>query len=248
MSFEHEALSDLSPIIVDCESAPLPNAREYIAPPDLDDIAAPKSYVKPKTIAEYIARERASRLADYEQDCTSKAALDWNVARIVALGWWYSRCGDDTPIVRVCESERYEAVWLAEFWMEARHRTIVGFCIRTFDLPLLIQRSRYLNVPHPPLDLGRYARGSHIVDLHDLLTFNDAHSTHVMPRTVRNFARRFGIPVTDPITGEDVPRLIAEGNWKAVVDHCRSDVELELALARRLGVVPQPVTTEEPVL
>lgn len=232
--------TDVSPIVFDIETAPLPNVRDFLDPPDLDDIQAPSNYVKQDAIDGYIDRERAKRLADFEKDCTAKAALDFNCARIVALGMWVS----EKRSVRWMNTEEQEAYAIAEFWNAAKHRLIVGFCIRAFDLPMLMQRSRYLDVPHPALDLGRYARGTGVLDLYDLLTFNDLRGETIMPRSAKSFARRFGIPVTDEIDGKEIPALVAAGNWDAVAAHVTADVQMEVAIARRLGVIqaqPEPV-------
>lgn len=232
--------TDVSPIVVDIETAPLPNVRDFLDPPSLDDIHAPSNYVKQDAIDGYIDREKAQRLADFEKDCTSKAALDFNCARIVAIGWWKEGC---TSVRYQFDGDGGEADALAEFWEAAQHRSIVGFYLRNFDLPMMMQRSRYLDIPHPALDLGRYARGFGIVDLHDLLTFNDLRGENIMPRSAKSFARRFGIPVTDEIDGKDIPALVAAGEWEKVAAHVTSDVELEVALARRLGVIQaQPET------
>ena len=62
-----------------------------------------------------------------------------------------------------------------------------------------------------------------------------------MRQTLTAFCRRFGIPVTDEIAGKDIPAMVAAGEWDKVVSHVTSDVELTVALARRIGVVqPQP--------
>ncbi len=58
-----------------------------------------------------------------------------------------------------------------------------------------------------------------------------------MRRSLHAFCKRFGIPVTDTISGADIPALVAAGEWDQVKAHCISDVEATLALARRLGVV-----------
>jgi hypothetical protein len=229
---------DVTPIIVDIETAPLLNVREFVDPPDLSDIKAPSNYVKQEAIDGFIEREKAKRLADFDTDCDRKAALDFNGARIVAVGLWTEQ-GQTQALV--CRDEGAEVAALAAFWSMAKHRMIVGFRIREFDLPMIIQRSRYLGVPHPHLDLGRYARGNGVTDLYDLLTFNDLRVDWVVRRTAKSFARRFGIPVTDAIDGKDIPALVAAGDWDAVRSHVTSDVELELALARRLGVVAQQV-------
>lgn len=232
--------TDVSPIVVDIETAPLLNVRDYLDPPDLTGIEAPSNYVKAEAIAGYIEREKVKRVADFDADCQSKAALDFNCARIVAVGFW----GEPFGIVPlICKDEDAERTALAEFWRVSRQRLIVGFRIREFDLPMLIQRSRYLGVEHRTLDLGRYARGSGILDLYDLLTFNDLRGETIMRRSAKSFARRFGIPVTDEIDGKDIPALVAADEWEKVAAHVQHDIELTVALARKLGVLqsqPEP--------
>lgn len=240
MSLEYEALSDLSPIVVDIETAPLAHARDFLDPPDLEHITAPSNYTKSDTIAAYIDREREKRLADFERDCTSKAALDFNLARIVALGWWTETGGVEH---RLCQTEVDESAALTHFWAVSRQRQIVGFCIRTFDLPMMIQRSRYLGVPYPTLELGRYARGQVVIDLFDVLTFGDLRAESIMSRSVHSFCRRFGLPITDTVKGKDIPALVANGAWDLVTQHVTSDVALECALARQVGVIqPAPMS------
>lgn len=232
--------TDVSPIVVDIETAPLLNVRDYVDPPDLTDIQAPSNYVKQEAIDGYIEREKVKRLADFAADCDHKAALDFNCARIVAIGWWKEGC---TSVRYQFDGDEGEADALAEFWKLSLHRSIVGFRIREFDLPMMMQRSRYLGIPHPTLELGRYSRGHAIIDLYDTLTFSDLRGENIMRRTAKSFARRFGIPVTDEIDGKDIPALVAAGEWDLVAQHVTSDVQLEVALARRLGVI-QPALAE----
>jgi hypothetical protein len=226
-------LSDISPIVVDIETAPLPNVREYLEPPDLTDIKAPSNYVKQEAIDGYIEREKVKRLADHETDCTNKAALDFNLARIVAIGWWTEQTG---VVSGICPDEAHEAAQLEVFWKMARQRVISGFCVRQFDLPMMIQRSRYLGVNAPSIDLGRYARGT-VVDIFDLLTFNDLRAESLMPRTVHAYCKRFDIPVADTVKGKDIPSLIAGGEWGQVRAHVESDVLLEVAIGKRIGAI-----------
>lgn len=230
--------TDVSPVVVDIETAPLENVREFLDPPDLENLEPPKNYTKADTIAKWREEEAVKRLADFERDCTDKTALDFNCARIVALGLWTADLGVKTYL---CHDAARETWLLDHFWTFVSSRLIVGFSIREFDLPMLIQRSRYLGVPHRSPDLGRYARGNGIIDLRDLLTFNDMRYEAIMPRSAKAFARRFGIPITDTISGKEIPALVAAGDWDAVEAHVRADVEMEVALAQRLGVIQQPV-------
>ena len=223
MGFNSEYSNDLSPIVVDIETAGLPNAADFLEP------VTPDARMKdPEKIAADIAAKTAARL--------EKLALDWNVGRIMAIGWWMEQREDYV----VCRDEHTERVALAACWHHCKHRTIVGFNIKGFDLKYMIQRSRYLGVPHPVLDLGKYTRKG-VIDLFSELTFNEGTYDHgAMRRTLKAFCRRFGIPVEDAIDGKDIGALVASEDWAAIAAHVRSDVALTVALARKLGVVNVP--------
>ena len=219
------------PIIVDIETAPHPCAAEFLGPLNLDAITAAKNLKDPAKIAEDIQRRKADAAAEHAAKL-DKAALDWNVSRIVAIG--YSTGGD--IIAKPCRTEDEERDALASFWMDAKGRDILGYRARTFDVPTLVQRSRLLNVPHRTPNLARFGRGS-VIDLFDVLTFDDSRAELVMPRRLKTFCKRFGLVVSDDVDGKDVPALIAEGNWDAVIAHVTSDVRLTIALAQRVGVL-----------
>lgn len=210
-----------SPIIVDVETAALPNAAEYLEP-----VQAAKNLVDPVKIkADIEARTK---------DRDAKLALDRNVGRIVAMGWWTEERGTEAHLAL---DEASEKTLLMLFWREAANRSIVGFNVKGFDLPYMIQRSRYLGCHYPTLDLGKYGRSS-IRDLYLDLTFNEGtYDQGAMRRTLHAFCRRFGIPVEDTITGAEVPALVEAGDWDAVEAHVRADIELTVALAMRLGAI-----------
>jgi len=212
-----------SPIIVDLETCGLPHAADFLEP------VIPDARLKdPEKIK--------ADIADKEQARQQKLALDYNVGRIVALGYWTEESGH---VAMVCPNEAHEREAIEIFWREARHRTIVGFCVKQFDLRFLVQRSRYLAIDYPVLDFGKYSRKG-ITDLFLDLTFGDGtYDQGAMRRTLKAFAKRFGIPCTDPVDGKEIPALVAAGEWEAVAAHCRADVELTLALAVKLGVVRQ---------
>jgi hypothetical protein len=227
--------TDASPLIFDIETAPIANARDFIDPPSLDDIAAPSNYKDEAKIAAYIEDAKAKALVTFERNCAEKAALDFNLARVVALGWWTERHGDVQTAL--CRDEQDEREAIGALWSIGKHRTLTGFRIREFDLPMLMQRSRLLDVPYPVLDLGRYARGSGVCDLYDILTFNGLRTENIMRQTCRAFAKRFGIAVDDTVAGAEVPSLIAAGDWEAVRGHVMSDVAMTVGLAQRLRIV-----------
>lgn len=247
--------TDVSPIIVDIETAGLPNAADFLDPipdavPDESPIEADKRLTDPAKIAADLERKQAVRVeqnnaaqAKVEQQRQArieKTALDWNVGRIAALGFWTEARGTQ---VYFGKTEQGEATALTMFWQEAQHRTIVGFNVKGFDLRFLVQRSRYLGIVHPQLDFGKYSRKG-IEDLYLTLTFGDGtYDQGCMRRTLKQFCRRFGIPVVDDIDGKDIPALVAAGQWDKVASHLTADVEATVALARKLGVLqsqPEP--------
>lgn len=215
----------------DLETCALDNAVVY-----LDPVKPAANLKDPEKIAADITKREQERVADL--------ALDWNVARICAIGWQQ----DDEPIqVRAIRDETEEADALRAFWLARQPeshvppRLLVGFRCRTFDLPFLIQRSRYLGVWAPAVSLDRY-RDRDVVDLYDLLTFRDQPTTWAMRRTLKAFCRRFGIDVPPDIDGKDIAACVASGDYDTVVAHCRQDVALTIALAQAVGVlVPSPM-------
>jgi DNA polymerase elongation subunit (family B) len=214
--------TDVSPIIVDIETVGLSNAADYLEPP------TPDSRLKDpdKIAADLLAKTEARN---------QKYGLDWNVGRIVAIGYWTETGG---LVTRTCRTEDAESFDLPEFWKVARNRTIITFNGRNFDLPFMAQRSRYLGIPHPTLDLRPYEGGRGNIDLWLELTFGRK-ETPCMRTTLGAFCKRFGISHDDSISGKDIGALVAAGEWDKVESHVKSDVLATVALARRLRIIQQ---------
>jgi DNA polymerase elongation subunit (family B) len=225
MGFNSEN-AHISPIVVDIETWPLENAADYLEP-----VQAARNLRDPEKIKADIEQKTAER-----QD---KLALDCNVGRIAAIGWWTEESGINAD---VCKCEGDEATMLAAFWLQSKRRDIIGFNIKGFDLRYLIQRSRYLGVKHPAIDMGKYSKRG-VTDLFLELTFYDGHYDQgAMRRTLKAFCKRFGIPVDDDISGKEIPALAAAGKWDEIEAHVRSDVALTVELARKLGLVNQDLS------
>jgi hypothetical protein len=226
MSYNNENAPADHVCVFDLETAGLPNAVDFLDAPEAD-----KRLTDPKKIEASLAEKRAEQL--------SKCALDWNVGRIVAIGAWWPQHPE--PDVTICQDEAAEAEALTAFWctyLREQRPRLVGYRCRLFDLPFLIQRSRYLDVPAPAVNMDKY-RGADITDLYELLTFGDAYgTTWVMRRTLDAFCKRFGLDVpADPNSGKDIAALVEAGAWPAVANHCRCDVIKTRALAERLGLM-----------
>lgn len=224
------------PIVADIETAPHACAPEFLEPLNLEGIKAAGNLKDPEKIKADIEKRRADAAVEHATKL-GRAALDWNVSRIVALAW---SIDGETVIVKPCANEDEERDALYVFWRDAKGRDILGYRVRTFDVPTLVQRSRLLGVPHRTPNLARYGKGS-VIDLFDILTFDDSRAELVMPRKLKTFARRFGLTVNDDIDGASVPQLIADAKWDEVISHVTSDVRLTIELARRIGVLePEP--------
>lgn len=220
--------TDVSPLVFDLETAGLPNAADFLEP-----VQPARNLKDPEKIKADVEARTKERL--------EKLALDWNVGRIVALAWWTERDGE---VVGICRNETDERTALSAFWGVSKHRTLVGFNIKAFDLRFLVRRSQLLGVPHPMLNFSKYDRRG-ITDLFLDLTFGDGtYDQGAMRRTLKAFCRRFGIPVADEIDGKDIAALVEVGDWDRVATHVESDLRLTLALAQRLGVVPTAVPVE----
>lgn len=215
--------TERDPIVVDIETVPIENAEQY-----LDPVEADKRLTDPFKIERDLQEKAQARLG--------RLALDWNVARIAALGFYLPSRG---PLVQLCRNELQEAEAIIAFWLLAAQRTIIGFNIKGFDLRFLVQRSRYLGITHPDIDFSKFNKRG-VIDLFLELTFNEGHADYSrgeMRRTLKAFAKRFGIPCDDPINGKDIPALVAAGQWDDVEAHCASDLATTVALARQLGVL-----------
>ena len=213
----------MSGIVFDLETIAIDGAAALAEP-----VSAPSNWKDEAKIAAYIEEKTAEQL--------SRAALYPWTCKIVALGTIEA---DGTENVDLCCTEAEEAAALQAFWGRASFgdrvehiRRLIGFNIFSFDLPVLMARSRLLGVPYPKIDLTPW-KCPH-VDLMRELTFG---TREIPMRSLQWFARRFGIPVEDTTSGADIARLVAEDNWEAVRAHCLSDIKITKAVAEVLGIL-----------
>jgi len=209
-------------IIFDLETVAIPGAGSLMEP-----VSAPANYKDPDKIAAYIA--------DAQKAQTDRAALYPWTAQIIALGY-ISDSGKEH--VLLCRDTDEEAANIARFWKDAYFqdddrfiRPLIGFNSRQYDLPVLLARSILLGVSAPAINLDRY-RTPH-TDLMERLTWYGV----VPARSLKWYAKRFGLPVVDTVGGKDIAALYAAGEWDAITAHCLSDIRLTQQLAERLGVI-----------
>lgn len=219
-------------IVLDVETYSDTSAESLLEPP-----AADKRLTDPAKIA-----------ADLEAKATAqrdRMSLDPYAGRVVAVGW-QTECNADAGVL-TCQTDDLERGALVLIANQIRidtyqgiRRHVVGYNTLRFDLPFLITRARLLGVSWPSVDLRRY-NNRDVTDLYSLLTFDGTLQEGALRRTLPTMARRFGLAVEDETTGADVAQMVREGRWSEVAAHCRSDVALTVALARRVGVIPAGV-------
>jgi predicted PolB exonuclease-like 3'-5' exonuclease len=199
----------------DIETAPLPEAADYLVEP----IEAPSNYKDPAKIAAYIEEKKAKRL--------DNCSLDPDLCRVVAVCTW--REGVNGPVALhagdVSEKEMLE--W---FWREAEQGHLVGFNCLTFDLPVLLRRSLYLDVLTPWIQIDKFKHPM-VTDLQSVLSFNGATEWH----SLSFYAKRFGFDIPDGMDGSGIAQAVAESRWDDIEQHVKADVVKTALVADRCG-------------
>jgi 3'-5' exonuclease len=131
-----------------------------------------------------------------------------------------------------------EGELLTAFWDVARHYdTVVTFNGRGFDVPFVYLRSALLNIPITRKDwLGyRYQTEPHC-DLAEQFTFYSVSGRDGAAKrfNLDFYCKAFGIesPKAHGVTGMDVNRLLAEGEFRQIAEYCLRDVHATVLLYR----------------
>lgn len=207
-------------LVLDLETAPDESAIPLLE----ETLRAPSHYKDPEKIAAFCAEKVA------------RAALDGRCGRIVCLGT-ADRDGEEATVLTTEDEERAAIEALTTRWRTQLMPILVGKRFIQFDWPFLTRRAMVLGVEPPNLVLNKWANTSEYYDL-ELHPFLRADVGEVvLPLRLQVICRRLGIPVADPVTGGEIPALMAAGDYAAVRDHCLSDVRLTRALGQRLGVL-----------
>lgn len=206
-------------VVFDLETVPMPGCESFL---DMDAIKAPSNYKDPDKIAAYIEDAKRKEI--------ERAGLDIDLCEIACIGWEdHAGAGGLVPRNLFSETEM-----LKKFWVSCGSHQLVGFNIWHFDLPVLVRRSLYLGVPVPAdLRLEGYRPDARVLDVAHALSFGRRDLLH----SLDFYCKRFGIDHGDSVTGADIARLVAEGNWKAVTAHCYADVYATRQLALRIGMI-----------
>lgn len=209
-------------IVFDIETAPLPDAGEYIEPAE-----APSNYKDAAKIDAYVAEKNAENL--------SRCGLDVDLCRVVAIGWQSER--DEQPLAMHLGHDVSEEMLLKSFWVVAAGRHVVGFNCLTFDLPVLFRRSLYLGLDTPNIVIDRF-KHPQVTDLSQVLSYNGV----LKLRGLSFYAKRFGVDTLDTLTGADIAKAVTDGRWDDIEAHVKADVQKTARLAEKLGYF-RPVAT-----
>lgn len=209
-------------IVFDIETVPQDEAKSLALAPEF---TAPANLKDPEKITAAIAKKRADYLAD--------AALNWKTAEVVLIG-----AGDDAGIQSFTAGSEKELVGnFLTLLGDALADGVAagGHNVKSFDLPMLVNRARVhgLKIPTTVLSFwkGRPQWAENIFDTLELLSFGKSFDGN----GVDDVARVFGLP---PKLGHggDFPLL-----WRAdrdgAIAYNRRDVEIEIEIARICGCI-----------
>jgi len=207
-------------LVVDIATAPINGAAEFLEEP-----TAPANYRDPEKIAAYVAEKRADQL--------QRLALDPDLGRIAAIGYWLA----DMPAIKLCKSEDDERQVLKDLSMFLNPRLhcyshLVGYNSLKFDWPFLMRRARYLGVSLD-INLDRY-KTPH-VDLAERLT----HRGLLQMRSLSFYVKRLGwTDLHKTLSGAEEALAPERGQWVELEESVVHDVTATKRLAEWLGVLP----------
>ena len=207
-------------LVFDIETGP---ACDIILNQVKPSFTAPSNYKDPEKIASAISAEEA--------EWKSKAALSATTGVVLAVG------------LKTKERERLiigdEPFILNAFWNEWSIQRLedgcgkfVGFCIKSFDLPFLVQRS-WVNGVKVPFDLfeGRYW-SRNFVDLQEVWLCNGFERKGA---NLDIICKALGLGGKNG-NGKDFAQLFSSDK-PAAMEYLKRDIELTYNLAVKLGIV-----------
>lgn len=162
--------------------------------------------------------------------CVAMLNADTQRGQVLFIAEDYEESADESSPVEFVPCMD-ESELLAAFWEVSKHyESVVTFNGRGFDVPFIYLRSALLNVPITRKDwLGyRFQTAPHC-DLAEQLTFYNVSGREGAARrfNLDFYCRAFGIesPKSHGVTGMDVSRLMAEGQYREIAEYCVRDVQ-----------------------
>lgn len=211
----------------------------------------PSNLKDPAKIAEWRERENARQIearaewdgqaAAREQEYAKTCALSPRLGRIVCAG---RGCIVDEFTVDVdvfmARDEDVEIAALEWLWgsIDDANGQIITFNGLGFDVPFFLFRSMVNGVkPTVPVKTlrdwqRRYSYGPHF-DCRAVLTQWDNRTTG----TLTDWAECLGCNVPQTVSGSDITDLYNAGDFDAIAEHCRADVQTTKALYQRCASI-----------
>lgn len=206
-------------IIFDIETGPLPISELNIPPFNPADVKL-GNVKNPDLIAEKLQKAEENHTADYIRN----AALDALSGQILCIGYRFEH-----QHAGVLRNDDNEAAMLREWWTMLnyyeRQPKLIGFNIKSFDLPFLIKRSwkHRITVPYW-LRQGRYWNDL-VVDLREVWQLGDSRAHGSLAAICRHLG------LGDKSGSGAEFNLLWNTDRQAAIDYCLRDVQLTQQVA-----------------
>lgn len=203
---------------------------ETIALPDhqlvdlMPTFEAPSNYKDPEKIK--------ANIDDQARRWKEQAALSPLTGRVAIVGVLDSKGTFDIWDFTQDEKEQLWSFWT---FLRQENSRYMGWNIKGFDVPFLVQRSwiNGITVPMEFLFDGRYLQRDRFIDLQEVWACYGPSRTGMSLSAV---SQACGVGVKTA-SGADFGKLW-ETDKEAAIKYCQYDCELAFALARRMGVHP----------
>lgn len=214
-------------LYLDIETIPATEA-EIIAEIEAS-VTPPASMKKPETIAKWEAEDKPKAVAD----AVAKTSFDGAFGKVCCIGWAWNDA--ETNYAMQHPGHVSEANVLQAFGAGRgpgfSPPVIVGHFVSGFDIRFLWQRAFVLGVKMPawfPRDPKPWSDR-----VHDTMTMWAGNKDSI---SLDKLCKALGIPGKGNMTGADVAGMWARGEYEAVAEYCRDDVERVRQVHRKMLV------------
>lgn len=165
-----------------------------------------------------------------QEDRIKEMSVNPMFCRIVAIGL---KVGSQPVESMLCSMQTDEYTALVEAWrIIQKHRPVIGFNVRDFDLRVMLVRSAILGVEPAYVPDTRKYGSPDVIDLMQAIYGDRCPKGCGMKPT----AKMFGIDVPeDHGDGSQVYKLYQSRDWKRIADYLVGDVELTAAVHQKIA-------------
>lgn len=215
-------------LYLDIETIPTSDAEIIAA--IAETITPPKSMSKPETIALWERETKPGLVAE----AVSKTSFNGAHGRICCVGWAWDDDVPEAAIDQIAGSEKATIKYAFEQMDKRAGRgfpTIIGHYVANFDIRFIWQRAMVLGVPMPhwfprnPKPWGN--------EVFDTMTAWCGAKDSI---SLDNLCKALGIPGKNGIDGSMVAGMWARGEYDAIAEYCRDDVERVRNVHRKMRV------------